>query len=112
MALTPYRDWLSRNEVLVQCLEGLVEHASWLLPDRFSSLEGPVELFRSLSGALSVFNGHVLAKSTPGPGYFLLSMIGQVLTSLHIANPQWQHNNNAQPGSSRLQCCDKGPVIV
>lgn len=81
MALASYRDWLLRNEALVQCLEGIIEHASWLLPDRFSSLEGPVELFRSLSGALSVFNGHMLASCNPGEGYFLLSMVSQVCST-------------------------------
>eukprot|EP00892_Ulva_mutabilis_P010026 jgi/Ulvmu1/7396/UM036_0056.1 len=85
MALASYRGWLRRNEVLVQCLEGLVEHASWLLPDRFSSLEGPVELCRSLSGALSVFNGHMLANAAPSSGNFLLSMIGQFEVLVEMA---------------------------
>lgn len=88
MTLATYRDWLRRHEILVQCLEGVVEHASWLLPDRFSSMEGPVELFRSLSGAVAVINGQVLATSTPGLGTFLLSIVGQVLTMTAV---QFQH---------------------
>lgn len=81
MSKALYRDWLRRNEVLVQCLEGLVEHASWLLPDRFSSLEGPVELFRSLSGALSVFNSYMLANPAGFQGHFWLSLLSQVCSA-------------------------------
>lgn len=80
MTMASYREWLRRNELLVLCLEGLVDHASWLLPDRFSSMEAPIELLRSVSGAFSALNAHMLSSSTSGGGSsnFLLSIVSQV----------------------------------
>lgn len=79
MSLAGYKRWLRRNEFAVQFAELLISRGSWLLPDRFNSMEAPVELFRGLSGALSVFHEHLLASTAVPVGSVWLAMLSQVL---------------------------------
>ena len=86
MTLASYKRWLRRNEFIVQFAELLVSRGSWLLPDRFSSMEGPVELFRGLSGAVSVFHDHLLASTAAPLGSLWLAILSQVRCCRALVN--------------------------
>ena len=105
MTLASYKRWLRRNESVVQFAELLISRGSWLLPDRFSTMEGPVELFRGLSGAVSVVHEHLLASTAVPLGSLWLAILSQAcccLVSVNGSELGWVFASSSHPTCNRV----------
>ena len=59
-ALSSYREWVKSHATFVSSLEGTLQSAVWLLPDRFSDSELKAEALNAALGLLSLYHSSII----------------------------------------------------
>ena len=79
--VSAYCNFVRQHAGAVRAAEALLHNVTWLLPDRFSTSEVPLEIVNSVVGLLGVIHEHILQRRASGNGIpwpLLVSCIQQV----------------------------------
>mmetsp|Transcript_27933 Transcript_27933/g.79003 ORF Transcript_27933/g.79003 Transcript_27933/m.79003 type:complete len:356 (+) Transcript_27933:199-1266(+) len=100
-ALTAYKEWVKSHSTFVSSLEGALQSAVWLLPDRFSDSELKAEALNAALGLLSLYHSSIIddaGDQPPGRASWplLISALQQAEVLVEIGAEQWASNSSGR----------------